>query len=103
MSDAEAELSRLTTACDRVVEAIVDLEACEGGIRAALVARKPKSRAELLDRIEQARDALADLLAEAGAGPVGAAARPTARRRAGPAVHSRPAPPPGGREGDACL
>ena len=71
MSDTvEANVSRLGHAADMLVESCVELEAA-GGLGAALAGRRPRSRAEFLERLEQAKAALDGLLAEARSGRSG--------------------------------
>ena len=53
----EGHISRAVTACDRLFEALEEIEAA-GGLAPALAHRKPGSRAEVLARLRSARDQL---------------------------------------------
>jgi len=53
----EGHICRAVPACDRLFEALEEIEQA-GGLAHALAARKPKSRAEVLGRLRSARDPL---------------------------------------------
>jgi hypothetical protein len=53
----EGHISRAVTACDRLFEALEEIEAA-GGLAPALAGRRPQSRDEVLARLRSARDQL---------------------------------------------
>ena len=53
----EGPISRAVPACDRLFEALEEIEPAEG-LAPALAHRQPKSRAEVLGRLRSARDPL---------------------------------------------
>jgi len=57
----EAHVQRALTAADRLFEALEEIEQA-GGLQAALAARRPKGRDEVLARLRSARDQLEAVL-----------------------------------------